>query len=249
MVSYLVKCPPPRAALLYPRLDPRFKRGRSARASTPPAMILVRSLLFVVTTLAAGKRAVNVTAPENASSSCATPNTNETLTNEEVCASTDPLVLPEHVILPLLLPCAALLFTHMPTLLLASRARVRDLKGATAQAVLTWLSVCSVAWAYASGRRAFAYAASLHTSVYLLSKPASPTVVVGPIADLFARETCITAILLCAWQLGPPLPVADAPGHPAASACCGLASHLAGFMIPDLVGPLAEGLARRLVLG
>jgi hypothetical protein len=223
-------------------------------------MIFVRSLLFVVTTLAAGKRVPsdgNVTAhahgapaAENASSSCPAPNNNATLTtNEDVCASTDPLILPEHAILPLLLPCAALLFTHMPTLLLASRARVRDLKGATAQAVLTWLSVCSVAWAYASGRRAFAYAASLHTSVYLLSKPSSPTVVVGPIADLFARETCITVILLCAWQLGPPLPVADAPGHPAASACCGLASHLAGFMIPDLVGPIAEGLARRLVAG
>ena len=214
-------------------------------------MIFVRSLLLLATTLAAGR------APAPGSSS---PHANSTQKQNESCAAdsdsleracrgTDPLILPEHIILPLLLPCAALLFTHMPTLLLASRARVRDLKGATVQALLTWLGVCAAAWAYSTGRRAFAYAASLHASVYLLSRPASPTVVVGPIADLFARETCVTAILLCAWHLGPPLPVADAPGHPPGSACCGIGSHVVVFMLPDLIGPLAAGVARRLVGG
>jgi hypothetical protein len=214
-------------------------------------MIFVRSLLFVATTLAAGKNnhsRANESSSDNATDASCPADAAGSL--EHACRTTDPLILPEHIILPLLLPCAALLFTHMPTLLLASRARVRDLKGATAQAVLTWLSVCAVAFAYSSGHRAFAYAVSLHTSVYLLSKPASPTIVVGPMVDLFARETCITAVLLCAWQMGPPLPVVDTPGdHPAASACCGIASHMAGFLLPDLVGPLAAGIARRLVGG
>ena len=229
--------------------DPQFK---ASPRPAPHSMFFVRSLLFVVTTLAAGKNRTAAPAPAQGEDPqqplCPAPPSNASAF-EGACRATDPLILPEHVILPLLLPCAALLFTHMPTLLLASRARVRDLKNATAHAVLTWLAVCAVAWAYASGRRAFAYAASLHASVYLLSMPASPTIVVGPLADLFARETCITFIFLCAWHMGPPLPVADVPGQPAHSVCCGLASHLAGFMIPELVGPVAEALARRLVAG
>jgi len=209
-------------------------------------MIFTRSLLYAVTTLTRKNRTSFEPPPANATVDaqqlvCSNP------ALEDVCSATNPLILPEHVMLPLLLPCAALLFSHMPTILLASRARVRDLKNATTNVVLAWLGVSAVGWAYASGFRAFAYAVSLHTSVYLLSQPASPTAVVGPLADLFARETCITLVLLCAMQLGPPLPVAHAMGHPTAAVCCGVASHLAGSMIPDLVGPIAADLARRLV--
>ena len=106
-------------------------------------MIFVRSLLLLATTLAAG-RAPSPSLNQqhsNSSHSNSTQNDESCAANSDslelACRGTDPLILPEHIILPLLLPCAALLFTHMPTLLLASRARVRDLKGATVQALLS----------------------------------------------------------------------------------------------------------------
>lgn len=209
-------------------------------------MGVVRSMLLVVTTLAASRNSLFFSAqPQNASSSCTSGSRNKTAIAVE-CSHLDPFVTPCHVVAPLMLPCAALLFTHMPTLLLASKARVRDLKEATAQVAVSWLSVCAVAWLYTSYSPSVAYALALHASVYLLSQHSSPTIVVGRLADAFVRETCVAVIFLCAWYMGPPLPVIDVPGI--AGSCCGVASHLAGFVLPDLVGPAAMCLARRLVV-
>ena len=209
-------------------------------------MVFVRSLLFVATTLAASKQPMMLFGAPSANNNSKTNSTCNRTSAESACGRLDPLIAPQHVIAPLMLPCAALLFTHMPTLLLASKARVRDLKEATAQVAVAWLSVCSVAWLYTRYSPAVAYALSLHSSLYLLSQPSSPTLVVGRLTDLFVRETCVTTILLCAWYGGPPLPVVDVPG--VAGSCCGAASHLAGFILPDLAGPVAMWLARRLVV-
>jgi hypothetical protein len=206
-------------------------------------MSFVRSLLLVATTLAASRHPPDLTPKIENASSC--PASHQNLTIENVCARVDPLVLPEHVIAPLAIPCIALLFTHMPTLLLASRARVRDLKAATTHAAVTWGAICAAAVIYTNSPTQ-AYAFSLHLSVYLLSQPSSPTVVVGRMADLFVRELGITVILLCAWYLGPPLPVLDVPGFPGAS-CCGVTAHLTALFTPDIAAPLVMGVIARLV--
>ena len=203
-------------------------------------MAFVRSLLFVVTTLAASRHPPLIDLhPKN--SSC--PST-ESLA--WACSRIDPLVRPDHVLVPLVLPGVSLLFTHMPTLLLVSRARVRDLKAAAARATVLWLAMCAAALMYTRHSHALAYAFSLHASVYLLSQPCSPTIVMGRTADLLVREVCISAVMLCAWYMGPPLPVIDVPGFSGAS-CCGVTSHLAAYLLPDVAGPLAMGIVARLM--
>ena len=211
-------------------------------------MAFVRSLLFVVTTLAASRHpppSPEIYPKNSTASSCpAAGGQNQTL--EWACSSIEPLVRPDHVLAPLVLPGISLLFTHMPTLLLVSRARVRDLKAAAARAAVVWLAMCTAALIYTRHSHTLAYAFSLHASVYLLSLPSSPTIVMGRMADLLVRELCITAVMLCAWYLGPPLPVIDVPGFSGAS-CCGVTSHLAGYFLPDVLGPLAMGIASRLM--
>jgi hypothetical protein len=216
--------------------------------SSKKRMAFVRSLLFVVTTLAASRHPPPTPEiyPKNSSCPAAGSHNNQTL--EWACSKIDPFVRPDHVLVPLVLPGVSLLFTHMPTLLLVSRARVRDLKAAATRAAVLWLAICAAALIYTRHSRALAYAFSLHASVYLLSHASSPTIVMGRMADLFVREVCVTVIMLCAWYMGPPLPVIDVPGFPGAS-CCGVTSHLAGYFLPDIAGPLAMGIVGRLMDG
>jgi hypothetical protein len=155
------------------------------------------------------------------------------------CALTDAMVTPDHFLAPLLVPCVAILLTHMPTLLLTSRARVLDLKSATSGVLLAWLCCLIVSWLSTVHGRSFAYAMSLHASVYLLAQPASQTLIAGAWADKTVRRACTAFVLVCAWQLGPPLPVLDAPGI---HRCCGTAAHLAGFILPDIAVPVVFGL-------
>lgn len=200
--------------------------------------LVTRSLLLVATTLAAGRHmppARNYSASSN--TTCSKPILNAT--EESDCVLTDAMVIPDHILAPLLFPCIALLITHMPTLLLASRARVQDLKIATSSVVLVWLCGLAITWLSRAHSPSVAYAISLHTSVYLLSQPASHTLTAGMWADRVVKKICMVVVVLCAWQMGPPLPVIDAPGIPR---CCGAASHLAGLIAPDIAGPIIAAL-------
>ncbi len=226
--------------------------------------LIARSLILVATTLAAGRYmpppgtsysnplgnvgdgGLNANATRVRSGANATCSLNDTCNTASTtsatisdCSLTDAMVNPDHFLAPLLVPCIAILLTHMPTLLLTSRARVLDLKAATSGVLLAWLCGLLVSWLSTVYGRSFAYAMSLHASVHLLAQPASHTLIAGAWADRTVKRACTVVVLVCAWQLGPPLPVLDAPGIPR---CCGTASHLAGFILPDIAAPIAFGL-------
>jgi hypothetical protein len=121
---------------------------------------------------------------------------------------------------------------------------VHDIKSATAKVLLIWIAVMAITWVYYGQGGSIAYALSLHTSLYLLSLPASSTIVAGQWADKLTRSAVIGLVIMCAWQVGPPLPVLDTPDI---HGCCGAASHLAGILIPDIIGPFAIGFVHGLM--
>jgi len=222
--------------------------------------LAVRILLLVATTLAAvrfhpptNNNNSTLDASDN-NSSCPIQNAslhrgtqNQTQNIDSLntaCEQTDAFVTSDHVTLPLMAPCFAMLITHMPSILLPSRAMVHDIKSATAKVFLIWISVVTISWIHRGQGGSLAYAMSLHVSLYLLSLPASSTVVVGMWADRLTRSIFTALVIMCAWQAGPPLPVLDAPGI---HGWCGAASHLAGILIPDIVGPFALGFVHGLM--
>ena len=145
---------------------------------------------------------------------------------------TCPPILPEHVLAPFALPWGVLLVVHAPTVLLASRERTRHLCAATARVLVVWAAGAAVAWAYTRSPP-IAYALALHSAARLLRTPSEHCVVVGRSADLALRWACLGCLAAGAWQLGPPLPVADLshPGQPLA--------HLVGLLAPELLlGPV-----------
>lgn len=198
-----------------------------------------RVLLLGATTLAAGRR--NLTLPPVPLEGLCGRDPLSTLA--EQCRPADAQVRPEHVLLPLLLPCAVQLCVHMPTLLLASRVRARQLRAATAHVAAAWAAVALCAYAYLS-HPAVAYALALHSAAFLLAQPSEPGLLIGPCPERTARWGCTAALLAGALYLGPPLPLLDAPGL---SRCCGSAAHLAGLLVPDAAVGAAVGVALRVL--
>jgi hypothetical protein len=155
-------------------------------------------------------------------------------------------ILPEHVLAPLALPWVALLITHVPTVLLASRERTHHLCSATAHVLVVWGAGGGVAWIY-KWSPPVAYALALHSSALLLGYPSDPGVVLGRRVDCCLRGVCTGLLVIGAWQLGPALPVVDLPRAPHGSSAAAFA-HLVGFLAPALLVPPFRAVAELLCL-
>ena len=156
-------------------------------------------------------------------------------THVEMCSQTP--IAPNHLLAPFALPYAAHVVAHMPTVLLSSRSRVSTIKQALAGFAAVFLGFEAVGWAFRSGEpnHPLAYALSLHWALVLLSQPAPPALVIGPHAHAAVHAAAAVALLVGAWQLGPPLPVVDLPGFPAGR---GPGAHLVCLLGVELLGPL-----------
>jgi hypothetical protein len=198
-----------------------------------------RALLLASTTLAASRHSLTPVdpPPEGYCGRDTVP------TLAEQCRPADAAVRPEHVLFPLLLPCCVVLVVNVPTLVLASRFRTRQLRVATAHVAAAWAAIAACAYAYLS-HPALAYALALHSTVFLLTLQPDPGVLLGRRAEHTVRRACTAALLLGAWLAGPPLPLVDVPGL---SRCCGSVSHLAGLLLPDAAMGLTIELVHRLL--
>ena len=155
-------------------------------------------------------------------------------------------ILPEHALAPLALPWGALLVTHTPTVILASRERTRHLCVATAHVLAVWATGVVVAWVYTVSPQV-AYGLALHSAASLLGVPSDPGVVVGRRVERGLRWACLGALVLGAWQLGPPLPVVDL--HPKARQDSAALAHLVGILAPELLLSPVRALLELLCLG
>jgi hypothetical protein len=139
------------------------------------------------------------------------------------------------VIYPLLVPYAVQAILHMPTLLLASRARVSHIKHALASIVAVAVGVAVVMWALHGQRNPpAAYTLSLHWALFLLAQPPHPSLVIGAWAHAAANAAGALVLAAGAWQLGPPLPVVNTPGFRGDE---GARAHLACLLVTDLLAP------------
>lgn len=181
-------------------------------------MAWVRAALVAGTTLAASRLPVD---PKQ-SPGC----------GPSICARTDELVGPHHVVLPMVSALCLVLFANVPTLLLASQTRVRDLAGATAQLTLLQLALLAVSYAYTLCK-SHAYALSCHLALLFLSRPLPPTLLVSRQVFALVRLAAVCVLLAWAWQSGPPLPILDAP---ALSGCCGSRAHLLAWLLSETLG-------------
>jgi hypothetical protein len=152
----------------------------------------------------------------------------------EACSS-NTTVQPTHVIAPFALPYAAHIVVHMPTLLLSSRSRVSTIRQALADFAAIFLGFQAAGWAFRSGDHALAYALSLHWSLFLLSQPPHPGLIIGSHVHTAVHAAALAALVWGAWQLGPPLPIIELPGFPALP---GASSHLMCLVGTELLGPL-----------
>jgi hypothetical protein len=153
---------------------------------------------------------------------------------QAACAASDAHVEPLHVLAPFAPPCAVLLFSHAPTLLLASNRRARRLHRAAAHAFALWAAVLGAAAVYLRLSPSFAYAVALHASATSLSARGSSSLfLLSPAVHAAARCLATAALVAGAAYAGPPLPVFDAPGVPG---CCGAAAHLAAWAGAETLG-------------
>jgi hypothetical protein len=150
----------------------------------------------------------------------------------DACAT----ILPEHALFPFALPWGALLVTHTPTVLLASRERTRHLCAATARVLLIWATGVATAWAYTRSPQ-IAYATALHSTALLLGIPSGLGVMIGANGDRCLRWACTGLLLTGAWQLGPSLPIVDTA-----------LAHLVGRLAPELLLPPCFALLELLCL-
>lgn len=200
---------------------------------------VTRALILGCTTMAASRYNLTLT-PTPMEGLCGR---DPLATLSEHCLPADAAVSPEHVFLPLLLPCVLALVVNIPTLLLPSRHRARQLRVATAHVSGAWGAVAMCAYAYLA-HPAIAYGLALHSAAFLLSLPPDPGVLLGPGPEQAARFACTAVLLLGAQYLGPPLPILDVPGL---SRCCGSAAHLAGLLLPDAALGLAIEVVQRVL--
>jgi hypothetical protein len=201
----------------------------------------MRALLPLATTLAAIR--ILPTLPPPATSA-----------GNDTCPPSPPETVPSmmigstHILCPLLIPYAAQIVIHMPTLLLASRSRVAHIKQALATIVAIGAGVSVAAGALSRrgepANPALAYALSLYWSLFLLSQPPHPSLVIGPAAHRAISTAGVLALAGGAWQLGPPLPVIHVPGFPTGP---GAQAHLLCLLGTDLLGPVVLRVLTRIL--
>jgi len=192
-------------------------------------MAWVRSLLVIATTLAASR--YHLLAVETGS--CFTGSI------FAACADVDMLVGGVHVIAPLMVPSAFVVFTRLPTLLLASRGRVWGLWAATGRLLLICLALLASSLAYLRASKAWGYALSVHLAVLFLCQESRAGLLFGQAAHAAAKAAALVFLLVGAWQLGPPLPAWDAPGLPG---CCGAVAHMGAWAAAETLGRAAVAL-------
>lgn len=151
----------------------------------------------------------------------------------EICASQDYHVYSEHVLAPLMVPCAVQVFVSMPTLLLASTHRARRLRAASACMAALWSTVLACSAVYAALSPSFAYALSLHASALYLLKLDPGANLMGAVPLLAAKVAGLAALCAGAVYAGPPLPVLGSPGL---SGCCGSVCHLLAWAAMETLG-------------
>lgn len=147
------------------------------------------------------------------------------------CSRSDPLVLPQHILFPLGAAGCVVLFAKVPTLLLASQTRIRDLAASTVQVVfLTAVMGCTAALYLVCP--SWAYALSCHVAALIITRPPPPTLLMHRHVYASAQSVAIVVVVVWAAQLGPALPVIDSPGM---SGCCGAMSHLLAWAVTQTV--------------
>lgn len=209
-------------------------------------MILARCLALAATTLAGARLSAN-NPMQNIPSRTPRNNTSQTCSSlASDCAFSDTLVHPDHILLPLLLPCFPLVVAHMPTILLSSRSKIKDIQGAAARSLVLWLALAASVWAFREGHGTLAYGISIHWAMLMLCLPARPSVGIGDGMEVACRWLCLLALFAYAAHSGPPMPVLDAPGL---SRCCGSAAHFAGWISVDLLSPVVLFFLNRILIG
>lgn len=178
-------------------------------------------MLAVATTLASSH-----TQPRDNNAKCS-------LSLHAACSAPDSHVAPQHAVVPLVPPIAVLVFSSMPTLLLASKHRVRSLWAAVSYLCAIWVALLLVAEVFQSVSPSLAYALSLHFSALFLTRRPQTDVLITPTAHAAVRVCALAALVAGAAYAGPPLPVMDSPG---VHGCCGAAAHLAAATAAETVG-------------
>lgn len=209
-------------------------------------MILARCLALAATTFAGARlHAINpINGNPNETLKKSTSQTCSSLESE--CAFSDTLVHPDHILIPLLLPCFPLVVAHMPTILLSSRSKIRDIQGAAARSLVLWLALAASVFAFREGHGTLAYGISIHWAMLMLCLPARPSVGIGDGMEVACRWLCLLVLFAYASHSGPPMPIFDAPGL---SRCCGSAAHFAGWISVDLLSPVVLFFLNRILIG
>jgi hypothetical protein len=156
--------------------------------------------------------------------------------SRDACSEASAAVRPDHVVLPLALPCAVVFVANGPTLLLSSRWRARCLWVAAGQVVVLWASLWACAWVFFFASRAYAYAMSLHFALLILDQGCPPVFSISPGLHSLARGLATALLLAWAAYAGPSLPVLDTP---ALSSCCGAKAHLLAWVSAETLGRAA----------
>jgi len=152
------------------------------------------------------------------------------------CARLDARVASVHIVAPLTVAAAVILFAHFPSLVLASRNRIRELWAAVAAVSVVYAALAGAALVASNFSRAWAYALSLHFALLLVATDTPPTTLFHPAAYAAVQALAVFALLTGAWYAGPPLPAWDVPGL---SGCCGAVAHLAAWAAAETVGRAA----------
>ena len=196
----------------------------------------MRALLPVATTLAAIRLLPSLPPPPPPSADPSQPPSSCPFAPPPAAAGFQ--IEASHVLYPLLIPYGAQVIVHMPTLLLASRSRVAHIKQALATVVAVGAGLAAAVWVFrgeGASNPALAYALSLYWSLFLLSQPPHPSLVIGPSAHRAVSTAGVLLLAGGAWQLGPPLPVMAIPGFPSEG---GSQAHLLCLLGTDLLGPV-----------
>jgi hypothetical protein len=152
----------------------------------------------------------------------------------EPCKHTDNDVSAQHALFPLAVVFAYISVVYSPSLLLSSRARAQQLKSGCVRYILLLMGVLSV-FQWVASHASLLYVLNLHAAVYYMSEAQEASLLVGKFFDISLRCAAVTAILLYAWNVGPPLSIVPSTvvqGH-----CCASLVHLAAVLLTELLLP------------
>ena len=185
---------------------------------------LLRLGLIAATSLAASRYIHQKAAP---------PETCQ-LSQMEPCKHMDANVSPQHALFPLAVVGSYISVAYSPSLLLSSPERTQQLKAGVARLLLLLLGVLSVSrWLASHG--SLMYALHMHAGLYYVSEAREPYLLIGRSFDIALRLTAALAVLMYAWNLGPPLSVMPTPGMQ--GQCCAGLVHLISLLLTELVLP------------